>query len=416
MGGGSNVITVSEDQPSAEGQISTLAKAISRHFTDENGKEVHIRIDQSRQLICASDMCKVNPKKTWSGYIRSRGSKEFIKELSELLQICRSSLIISDNLGKMSERGTWVHIKIAMDLARWISPRFALFMYDIFGRYFSGDFSLINEIAQNRDSLNETKTSFESRTDPSSGKRITVVNSIPDEELAKNPRKKAKETIRFKKLESKFLKLQAQNQTLKIELEETQTGFFEVSNERDDLLERIEEIRKENLENQERISREHKSHVDKIQEENRAQLAKLEGYAEYTVDKAKKLGKKLDKVLPDHVSLADTPEGEVTQLWIMRDHGVSPDEDDYNLYPIRGQLKSMNSRIKELKKAWGENIKPYYKIRQPNAIAFWRSFKKAHSKNIVKCSDSAWFKLKGITRREFIKKIKQEDRKRTSKF
>jgi hypothetical protein len=53
-------------------------------------------------------MSKVNPKKRWPDYRRTKGAKEFISELSEQTGIPVSSLIISDNLGKMSERGTWV--------------------------------------------------------------------------------------------------------------------------------------------------------------------------------------------------------------------------------------------------------------------------------------------------------------------
>ena len=99
-----------------------------------------IRIDAQRQMLCASDMCKVNPKKEWDSYKRNKSTKEFIKALKGSPGIIGDLIDIKMD-GLNHERGTWVslrecgrrplHIKIAMDLARWISPRFALFVFDI---------------------------------------------------------------------------------------------------------------------------------------------------------------------------------------------------------------------------------------------------------------------------------------------
>jgi len=84
-------------------------------------------------MLCASDMCKVNPKKKWSHYLENRQTKDYIDALESVLGIPRTHLIQSSTGGEYETRGTWIHIKIAMDLARWISPKFALFVYGYTG-------------------------------------------------------------------------------------------------------------------------------------------------------------------------------------------------------------------------------------------------------------------------------------------
>jgi hypothetical protein len=63
-------------------------------------------------------MCKVNKKKKWSDYIRSRSTKEYISELESALGIPRAQLIVSIEGNSKAGAGSWIHIKIAMDLAR----------------------------------------------------------------------------------------------------------------------------------------------------------------------------------------------------------------------------------------------------------------------------------------------------------
>jgi len=101
------------NQIQAQGQATGLAKAISKEFDGHK-----IRIDSQKQMLCASDMCKVNPKKLWSNYRQNRQTKEFIEALEAVLGIPRVLLIQTHTGGEYDHRGTWIHIKIAMDLAR----------------------------------------------------------------------------------------------------------------------------------------------------------------------------------------------------------------------------------------------------------------------------------------------------------
>jgi hypothetical protein len=155
---------------------------------------------------------------------------------------------------------------------------------------------------------------------------------------------------------------------------------------------------------------------NKADEESKRQeerFNKLIGVATESKEQVSKLDTKLDKVMPNYVDLDELPNGDEPQVVIMRDKDA--ETDDFNLYIIRCQKRDLNSRIKKLRDEYGENIHRSYTIKQPNAIAFWKNIKKKHSKNIVKASNSNWFKLKNITQRDFYTKINQADVDRKKK-
>jgi hypothetical protein len=120
----------------------------------------------------------------------------------------------------------------------------------------------------------------------------------------------------------------------------------------------------------------------------------------------------LVSVLPQRVDIKST-DSDCPQVFILRD--LDAEEDEYNFYVMRCQTSSYNSRLKDLKLKYGNNIKRACTIKQPNAIVFWKSIKKALHNNIECDSSSNWFKLKDMTKMEFKKKISEMDKKRTMK-
>lgn len=70
-------------------------------------------------------MCKSNGRKL-STYLRSQGTKDFLNELSRSVQICTDLLIEVRQTGSNSERGTYVHPRVATHLAHRCSPKFAV--------------------------------------------------------------------------------------------------------------------------------------------------------------------------------------------------------------------------------------------------------------------------------------------------
>lgn len=74
--------------------------------------------------VNATAMCRANDK-SWSDYFRTDRAGLYLEALSDTLQIPVVSLYQSTE-GRNG--GTWVHPQLAVDLARWISAPFAVWM------------------------------------------------------------------------------------------------------------------------------------------------------------------------------------------------------------------------------------------------------------------------------------------------
>ena len=73
----------------------------------------------------ATAMCRANGK-LWSNYWQNQSTQEFVEELARSLGIPRDRLVRTVMTGPNDTRGTWVHRRLAMHLAQWCSPRFAV--------------------------------------------------------------------------------------------------------------------------------------------------------------------------------------------------------------------------------------------------------------------------------------------------
>ena len=173
----------------------TLAQAIEEKF---DGHTIRIK----GQMICASDMCKVNSKKRWVLYKDNKQTKEYIQSLESVVGIPTTDLIISVQGGDAKAQGTWVHPYIAIDLARWISPKFAIFMTKLTARFISGDLTLAQEVVERANQVTGKINNIEIATNPDNGKTIAVTKQF---ESTDRVAKKA-----FRKLQRKYKKLQAE--------------------------------------------------------------------------------------------------------------------------------------------------------------------------------------------------------------
>jgi len=75
----------------------------------------------------ATAMCQANGKE-WYGYIRNERTSDYITALADATGLESAQLVISTTTGPNHLRGTWIHPRLAVDLARWISPAFAVWM------------------------------------------------------------------------------------------------------------------------------------------------------------------------------------------------------------------------------------------------------------------------------------------------
>jgi len=74
--------------------------------------------------VNATAVCRANGKQ-WSKYRESERCQTYLDALAETSEI-RMFDLIESRQGQGG--GTWVHPQIAVDLARWISPEFAVWM------------------------------------------------------------------------------------------------------------------------------------------------------------------------------------------------------------------------------------------------------------------------------------------------
>ncbi|KAK9816104.1 hypothetical protein WJX74_003750, partial [Apatococcus lobatus] len=106
-------------------------------LTDRKGNrlEVEMRADG---YFDATKMCKSGGRRL-DKYVDFSKTRDFLEELGSSLQ-----LPIHNGEGAMiksargSAGGTWVHRKVAINLATWISPRFEVLVTDIVDRYLTG--------------------------------------------------------------------------------------------------------------------------------------------------------------------------------------------------------------------------------------------------------------------------------------
>ena len=76
--------------------------------------------------INATALCKACDRKI-ATYLRADSTKEFLNALSLEVQICTSNLTITvQGRGDKIQQGTWVHPYVAINLAQWASPKFAV--------------------------------------------------------------------------------------------------------------------------------------------------------------------------------------------------------------------------------------------------------------------------------------------------
>lgn len=78
-------------------------------------------------MVNATNMAKAFGK-TPKDWLRTNQTKEFISTLSGVRQISPTELVAVNQGG--SKQGTWMHEDVAMEFARWLSPKFAIWCND----------------------------------------------------------------------------------------------------------------------------------------------------------------------------------------------------------------------------------------------------------------------------------------------
>jgi flagellar biosynthesis chaperone FliJ len=127
---------------------------------------VNIRMRKSDGYFNAKDICKVNNKRV-TVYMDIKNTQKFIKALKADLKENTKDKVGQDpdlpvieeiTTGPNNNRGTWVHPDIAINLAQWVSPEFSVQVSKWVRRYLQGDITLVRDIVDRHDALNNTRS------------------------------------------------------------------------------------------------------------------------------------------------------------------------------------------------------------------------------------------------------------------
>jgi hypothetical protein len=77
--------------------------------------------------VNATAMCQANRKRL-NDYTRIERTDAYIAALAAVTGFPATELVASIQGGRPELQGTWIHPRLAVDLARWISPQFAVWM------------------------------------------------------------------------------------------------------------------------------------------------------------------------------------------------------------------------------------------------------------------------------------------------
>jgi hypothetical protein len=101
-------------------QMTLALPLISRHL---GADLIHQRAADG--YVNATAMCKAAGKRI-NDYVRLAATTEFMAELASVTGIPAADLVVSISGGRPEYQGTWVHPDVAINLAQWCSPKFAV--------------------------------------------------------------------------------------------------------------------------------------------------------------------------------------------------------------------------------------------------------------------------------------------------
>lgn len=113
--------TTTSSHPSATVALMSQQALVSRSW---NGTPISRRTSDG--YVNATAMCKANGKR-WKDYRESDRCQHYLDALESVAGISVHGLVESRS-GGVGGGGTWVHPQVAVDLARWISAPFAVWM------------------------------------------------------------------------------------------------------------------------------------------------------------------------------------------------------------------------------------------------------------------------------------------------
>lgn len=105
--------------------VDYVARVIDSRTYDYEGNPITFNRGNS-VMVSATEMAKPFGKRP-SDWLKTQSTKDFIETLSGVKKIAPSDLVQVTN---GDNGGTWLHEDVAMEFARWLSPKFAIWTND----------------------------------------------------------------------------------------------------------------------------------------------------------------------------------------------------------------------------------------------------------------------------------------------
>jgi hypothetical protein len=151
--------------------MNPIIKSASKFIIEKLGN-IEVKVRPVDNYLFATDLCKAGGKE-WKAYYRNEFVKDYINKLSSDMGIPMDVLIQSKKGG--IDQGTWIHPKVAIHLAQWISADFAVSVSKWVDNW-------INQSASNKDefinALQNIKPSYNNQ------KELEIKNKLQQELLA----------------------------------------------------------------------------------------------------------------------------------------------------------------------------------------------------------------------------------------
>ena len=103
---------------------------------DDSG-DIITEIRASDGYVNATKMCQAAGKR-WAKFMENACTRIFLDELASTVRI-RTTDLVQQSTGGNGERHTWIHHQVAIHLAQWCSPKFAVAVTTLVSRYLQGE-------------------------------------------------------------------------------------------------------------------------------------------------------------------------------------------------------------------------------------------------------------------------------------
>jgi hypothetical protein len=264
-----------------------------------------------------------------------------------------------------------IHPMTAVGIAMWMSSDFCAEVKDTFLRFIEGDLTLVKDIVVQINEKTDMINNINVVTNPEDGVPLMLVKTYEKDS---------------KEARYEYMHLLDEIKRL--------NGVITIKDDN------IDALRKEVQE------------LLALSRSTNGMLKETKETLTETKETLDKTHEKVSKIMPERVDLSRIPLGKQTWIVIMRN--MKPSEDLWGYYAMRVQYKSIDQRVKKMKKDYGDDYKSSYKIEHPNAVLLWEDVKQKFAKYLELKPGSNWFDLRGITTKEFFNKLNKLDKNRKS--